>query len=155
MIIQVQVAEAQLASAVAAVLPFAIGTPAVFAPQPLPEQVVEAQEFEAKAQAIAQAIRPRSSQPLRQEALRAVLGGHDTYWDQQGAADPTLRNAVGALSKALRPFSFLPSPLDLLCTRQKHFATQEPGKGSYLGTRYVRTLLGTRVRDILKAAKAI
>ena len=150
MIIQFEVAEMHVSAAVGALLPFAASTPLLLASQSLPEEIIEAQEFEERAQKIAEAVRPNGNQPMRKEALEAVLLGHDTFWDQQGTPDPALRNAVGAFSKALKPFSIFTSPLDLICTRVKHYDTTGPFKGKYLGTRYVRTALGTRVRDILK-----
>jgi hypothetical protein len=79
--------------------------PKIFSPQRVPELPSANREFEARARAIAKRIRPRPNQVMRQETLEFVLGGGNTWFDQRGEPDPALRNATGALSKALRPFA--------------------------------------------------
>lgn len=118
---------------------------------PVPHPVVDA-EFEALAEQIAGAIRPTAKQPMRKEALYMALFGGETLHDQHGESDPSLRNALGALSKALRPiFKFDASPIDNIAQRKKYFGNE----GHYLGTKYQPTKLGVRVRDILRAQGAI
>lgn len=125
--------------------------PKIFLPQRLPELPSAKREFEARAQAIAKRIRPRPNQVMRQETLEFVLGGGNTWLDQQGEPDPALRNATGALSKALRPFApWEESPLAILCERRRETVPAGPYKGRYQGTRYVPTPLGKRVREILR-----
>lgn len=153
--IQFECPEAKIADALDAIRLFAIGKPHLFTPLPLPASPKEAAEFEQRAQEIAKAIRPRVSQTVRLEALRLVLLGGDTFYDQQGEADPALRNATGALSKALRKFSIWDSPLDLLCERRRETVPSGPYKGRYQGTRYIPTRLGKRVREILQEQKIL
>ncbi|MBC2666052.1 hypothetical protein H7F51_11040 [Novosphingobium flavum] len=151
-ILQVGIDPARVPEALAAITPFACSAPILMQVQPLPEEAQDEQEFEELAVQVADAIQPTGNQPMRRTALQACLGGHDTFLDQMGDPDPSLRNAMGALSKALRPFSVLASPLDLICTRIKeYFAEGQPGAGGYRGTRYVPTKLGRRVYAILKA----
>lgn len=101
---------------------------------------------------IAVAVRPNARQSMRQEALRAALGGWDTFWDQKGTPDPALRNAFGAISKAMRSvFPHDASPIDRIVVRRKRFDKD----GTYLGTSYQQTQLGLRVRDILKVEGSI
>lgn len=108
--------------------------------------------LDALAGKVADAIRPNARQSMRQEALRAALGGWDTFWDQKGTPDPALRNAFGAISKAMRAvFPHDASPIDRIVVRRKRFEND----GTYLGTSYVQTQLGLRVRDILKAEGSI
>ena len=88
---------------------------------------------------------------MRLETLEFVLNRGDTWLDQNGEPDPALRNATGALSKALRKFApYEESPLDILCTRQRHTVPSGPYKGRYQGTRYIPTKLGMRVKEILQ-----
>lgn len=125
--------------------------PRIFAPQPLPRLPSADREFEARAVAIAEAITPRPNQAMRLETLKLILNGGDTWFDQQGEPDPALRNATGALSKALRRFApYEESPLDILCERRREMVPAGPYKGRYQGTRYVPTRLGKRVREILR-----
>ena len=120
-----------------------------FAPAVMPGLADEEKKIESLAQEIANAIRPTAKQPMRPEALRVALKGWDTFWDQKGEADPALRNALGALSKAMRPiFPYDASPIDRLATRTKKF---DDKTGHYLGTVYRPTALGNRVREILEA----
>jgi hypothetical protein len=150
MIIQFQCKEGMIAEAIDAVSSMMIGKPQLFAAQPLPPSPKKLLEFEELAQRVAKAIKPRANQPMRAETLKLVLGGGDTFWNQKGEADPALRNATGALSKALRPFSMWDSPLDLICSRVREVVAKGPFKGKYQGTRYVPTKLGKRVREILE-----
>ncbi|CAK7260911.1 MULTISPECIES: hypothetical protein [Shinella] len=103
------------------------------------------------AQKVVEAVRPKPTQPLRKEALRKLLGGHDTFTNQGGEADPVLRNAMGAISKALRTVFAHDQAVRRLAIPKK---TQFPD-GTYRGTVYSVTPLGARVRDLLKAEKAI
>lgn len=125
----------------------------LFEVQELPKPTDEEDsELESTALEIAKLIRPTARQPMRAEALQVVLGGWDTFWDQKGEPDPSLRNALGAVSKAMRPiFPFESSPIDRLATRRKHFGDH----GGYLGTIYTPTKLGKRVKEILEAEKAL
>jgi hypothetical protein len=123
----------------------------LFLPRRLPQLASVAREFEERAQAIAKAIRPRENQPMRRETLKFVLSGGDTWHGQQGEPDPALRNATGALSKALRRFApWTDSPLEILCDRRRETFPSGPDKGRYQGTRYVPTPLGKRVHQILE-----
>jgi hypothetical protein len=126
-------------------------TAKLFSQAPLPDLPSERAKFEERALAIAKWIRPRPNQAMRLETLEFVLNGGDTWLDQHGEADPALRNATGALSKALRRFApFEESPLEILCERRRQTIGSGPYKGRYQGTRYVPTRLGKRVREILQ-----
>ena len=103
------------------------------------------------AQKVVEAVRPKPTQPLRKEALRKLLSGHDTFANQGGEADPALRNAMGAISKALKSvFAHDHAMRRLAVPKKTHFPD-----GSYRGTIYSITPLGARVRDLLKAEQAI
>ncbi|EJN13541.1 hypothetical protein PMI42_03114 [Bradyrhizobium sp. YR681] len=121
----------------------------LFDPVSLP--VVQTDELTELAQSVAAAVRPKPSQPFRKEALRKLLGGHDTFGDQRGEPDPALRNAIGAISKALKSVFFHDQAVHRLAAPKKTYFPD----GSYRGTVYVVTPLGERVRDLLKAEKAI
>ncbi len=125
----------------------------LFELQELPKPTNEEdQELESTAQKIAKLIRPTARQPMRGEALKVALVGWDTFMDQKGEADPSLRNALGAVSKAMRPiFPYDSSPIDRLATRRKRFDDH----GGYLGTVYTPTKLGIRVKEILEAENAL
>lgn len=98
------------------------------------------------AKEVATLIAPKPSQAMRHDALRMALIGGDTFYDQEGEPDPAFRNALGALSKAMRPlFKLDSSPIDRIAVRKKHFDKD----GIYLGTRYHPTELGRAVREIL------
>lgn len=153
--IQFECADAKVADAIDAIGPFAIGKPLLFATQPLPASPKKDAEFEKLAQDVARAVRPRANQTVRLDALKLVLFGGDTFRNQQGEADPGLRNATGALSKALRKFSPWDSPLDILCERRRETVPNGPFKGMYQGTRYIPTRLGKRVRAILHEQKIL
>lgn len=119
----------------------------------LPKATLNQVAVDALAEAIVERVQPTARQPMRREALRAALTGWDTFIDQNGAADPNLRNAFGALSKALKPlFPGEASPIDRLVVRRKRF---NPKDGRYLGTVYEPTPLGLAVKAILKKLKAI
>jgi hypothetical protein len=123
----------------------------LFSSNPLPNLPSTRKEFEARALAIAEAIKPRANQRMRLEALEIVLNGRDTWFDQSGEPDLALRNATGALSKALRRFApWTDSPLEILCERRRMMVPDGPQKGRYQGTRYIPTRLGHRVREILR-----
>jgi hypothetical protein len=65
---------------------------------------------------------------------------------------PALRNGLGALSRALRPFAkYRASPIDIIAERVKHFDKD----GVYLGTRYIPNTLGQLVYDYLKSENAL
>jgi hypothetical protein len=119
----------------------------VFAACPSPPPALHPAEKTTLALVISDAIRPSGKQTMRLEALRMALNGWDTFSNQKGEGDPALRNAMGALSKALRPF--FPndkSPIKRISSRTKRFDED----GNYLGTRYSPTSLGIQIRDILK-----
>ena len=118
----------------------------------LPNVQNDADELTKIAQKIVEAVRPQPKQYLRKEALQKVLRGHDTFMDQRGESDPVLRNAVGAISKALKVvFPNEKGAVRRLAVPKKTFFAD----GSYRGTEYVVTPLGDRVRDLLKAEGAI
>jgi hypothetical protein len=122
----------------------------LFNPVPLPV-VQNDDELTELAKAVVAAVRPKPTQPLRKEALQKLLSGHDTFSDQGGQPDPTLRNAMGAISKALKSvFVHSHAVRRLAVPKKKHFAD-----GTYRGTVYDLTPLGELVRDLLKAEKAI
>ena len=103
------------------------------------------------AQKVVDAVRPKPRQPLRREALQKLLSGHDTFSNQTGQADPALRNAMGAISKALKTvFAHDQAVRRLAIPKKTHFPD-----GAYRGTVYILTPLGARVRDLLKAENAI
>jgi hypothetical protein len=148
--IQIDCDESRLIDLLEAVKHLIRGAPHIFTAQPAPKLPSDQKDFEDRAQAIAKAIKPRPNQPMRLEALRIVLGGGDTWFDQKGEPDPAMRNATGALSKALRSFApFEESPLEILCRRQREVVAKGLHKGKYQGTRYITTKLGDRVREIL------
>lgn len=153
--IQFECPEAKVAEALDMIAAFAVGKPQLYAKLALPVSPAKEAGFEKLAQEIAKTIRPRASQTVRLEVLRLVLFGGDTFYDQKGEADPALRNATGALSKALRKFSIWDSPLDLLCERRRETVPSGPYKGRYQGTRYIPTRLGKRVREILQEQKIL
>lgn len=155
MMIQFECKDEMITEAIDALSSIMIGKPQIFAAQPLPTSPKKALEFEELAQRIAKAIMPRANQPMRAETLKLVLTGGNTFWEQKGESDPALRNATGALSKALRRFSTWDSPLDLICTRVREVVPNGAYKGKYQGTRYVPTKLGKRVRQILEQSGAI
>ncbi len=122
----------------------------LFSPVALPEDQ-SADELTQLAQKVVEAVRPKPTQPLRKEALQKLLSGHDTFSNQGGEADPALRNAMGAISKALRTvFAHDHAVRRLAVPKKTHFPD-----GTYRGTAYSITPLGARVRDLLKAEKAI
>jgi hypothetical protein len=122
----------------------------LYASVPLPP-VQDDDELTELAKTVVAAVRPKPTQPLRKEALRKLLSGHDTFSDQQGEPDPALRNAMGAISKALKSVFFHDQAVHRLAVPKKtHFPD-----GKYRGTVYVVTPLGAIVRDLLKAEKAI
>lgn len=150
MIIQVECDEGKVVEILEAIK--SLGkNPKIFSTAPLPKLPSAQKEFEARAQSIAKAIKPRPNQTMRLETLEFVLNGGDTWRDQKGESDPALRNATGALSKALRRFApYSESPLEILCDRRRETIAKGPFKGRYQGTRYVPTMLGKRVREILQ-----
>ncbi|WOF43182.1 hypothetical protein KNJ79_19000 [Sphingopyxis indica] len=150
LMVQIDCVEHDLIDLLEAVKTLAHGAPRVFTQQEVPKLPSAEKEFEDRAYAIAKAIKPRPSQPMRREALRMALCNGDTWFDQKGEPDPAMRNATGALSKALRPFApWEESPLEILCRRQREVVAKGPYKGKYQGTRYLPTSLGKRVREIL------
>lgn len=150
--VQFECDEQCVADAIDAVRRFIRGKPRIYEARALPDSPERAKEFEARAQAIAKAIKPREGQKMRRETLLLVLSGGDTWFDQGGDPDPALRNATGALSKALRQFEpYTPSPLDILAERQRETFEDGLYKGRYRGTRYRPTRLGQRVLEILRS----
>ena len=92
-------------------------------------------------------VRPKPNQSMRLEALRALLGGHDTWWKQGGESDPALRNAIGAVSKALKIMFDHDHPVRRLAVPKKIYFPD----GEYKGTTYLITSLGQCVRGILES----
>src|SRR5689334_12647791 len=118
-IIQVECEDAKIVDVLEAIKSHS-RNPKIFCPKAVPRLPSTDREFEAHAHAIAEAIKPRPNQPMRLETLELILNGGDTWFDQQGEPDPALRNATGALSKALRRFApWDPSPLEILCERRR------------------------------------
>ncbi len=104
------------------------------------------------ARKIAEAIRPSGKQTMREEALRAALGGYNSFYAQQGGPDTGMRVALSALSKALRPFvQFYASPMDLIAVRVRQYSDE----GMYQGTTYSCTPLGKLVRKELQNMKVL
>lgn len=87
---------------------------------------------------------------MRDEVLRALGSGYDSNIDQGGEADVQMRNGFAALSKALRPFTGLASPIELIATRTRRLCADGPYKGRYESTVYALNPLGKRVFEILK-----
>jgi hypothetical protein len=97
---------------------------------------------------VANVVRPKPNQSMRVEALRALLSGHyDTWWNQGGESDPALRNAIGAISKALKAVFDHDHPVKRLAVPKKNYFPS----GEYKGTTYLVTPLGERVRHLLVA----
>ena len=154
--VQFECEETKLTDALDRLRELGVGRLTVYAAEALPASPMLAKQFETRAQAIAKAIQPRQGQDLRRETLQLVLSGSDTFFGQHGEPDPALRNATGALSKALRRFApYDESPLDILVRRTREVWTDAPLKGQYRGTRYTPTNLGVRVREILLEWRAI
>jgi hypothetical protein len=129
---------------------FSVQSLKMYSSLPKPPLPSDSADFENRAQMIAKTIQPRPGQTMRRDALITVLRGSETFWDQSAEPDPALRNATGALSKALRKFApFAESPLEILCDRRREVFSKGPMKGQYKGTRYVLTRLGNRVKEIL------
>jgi hypothetical protein len=140
------------ADALTALKPFLADTPQLFQAMSLPTPP----SIDPKhVKEIADAITPRPNQPMREEVLKNLYSGHDTLWSQQGDPDPAFRNGTAALSRALRPFTLLASPLDLLFVRERRIATDGPIKGKYEATTYTPTALGKAVGELLKARGVI
>jgi hypothetical protein len=150
--IQFECPDDKIIDAMEAIKGIAIGQKInLWAPLNIPTLPSNEKAFEERAQAIARKIKSRQSQKMRQEALRYVFNEENTFWAQHGDPDPALRNATGALSKALRSFApYHESPLDIICERRREVFDKGPLKGTYQGTQYVLTKLGKRVREILK-----
>jgi hypothetical protein len=146
-----QVCEQNLKDAVKALASFAPPEDiSIYEPVALPEDS-EDDALDELAQKVVTAVRPQPTQPMRRKALRKLLGGHDTFVGQGGEADPALRNAMGAISKALHPvFNHSQAVRRLAVPRKTRFPD-----GSYKGTTYVRTKLGHRVKALLEAEKSI
>lgn len=125
----------------------------LFEPRDLPKLKKEdTKVFEALAHKVADTVAPTGRQIMRKQALAAACLRYDSLMDQQGDPDPSMRNALGALSRALREiFPHDASPIDRLATRTKRFDEN----GTYLATVYTPTKLGRRVWEILKARKAV
>ena len=152
-VLLVRVAEDDAAAAVAAVFPFAKAPPECLVAHPTldPEAAfldhVEAGDLDARAREIAEAVRPRGNQKMRRDALEAALWGYDSFHGTEGEGDASMRVALGALSKALRPFAMsYASPIDIIANRYRDY---EPSTGGYRGTIYKPTKLGLAVRAIL------
>jgi hypothetical protein len=149
--LNIEIAEQHLKAALGALAPFAPPESIKLYQQiPCPggENDQEEHQF---AQIVAKAIRPQPNQPMRKEALQKLLGGHDTFTDQKGEPDPALRNAMGAISKALKSVFSHDKAIQRLAIPKKTYFDD----GHYMGTIYLLTPLGAKVRDILKAEKSI
>lgn len=146
-----EISDQSLKGALEALAPFvAPENLKLFSPIALPDDQSD-DELNQLAQKVVEAVRPKPTQPLRKEALQKLLNGHDTFTSQGGEADPALRNAMGAISKALRSvFAHDHAVRRLAIPKKTHFPD-----GTYRGTVYSLTPLGARVRDLLKAEKAI
>lgn len=150
--IQFECLDDRIVEALEAIKGIAVGqTTKIWTRLAIPNLPSDEKAFEERAQAIAGAIKPRPNQKMRLEALRYVFNESNTFWAQQGEPDPALRNATGALSKALRRFApYYDSPMEIICERRREIHSGGPLKGTYQGIQYVLTKLGKRVRDILK-----
>ncbi len=146
-----EISDDKLVDALDALRPLSPGKLRVMEDRPVPPSPARELELEQLAAKIAKAIAPRPDQHARRDALRLVLGGGDTFNAGEGEADPALRNATGALSRALRRFDpFAESPIELLCERRREIFTKGEHKGTYKGMRYIPTRLGGIVHRILK-----
>jgi hypothetical protein len=155
-LISARVPENSVSDAVAALKPFATSEIEVFAQFETPEYIeVSCKEKivdEVLAQEIASTIAPTPKQTMRREVLESVLWHWDSLLDTKGEGDPAMRVALGALSKALRPFApYMASPIELICVREREFLPT----GEYRATVYRPTDLGVCVRDILIEKGAI
>lgn len=103
------------------------------------------------AKKVVTAVRPKPTQPMRREALQKLARGHDTFFDQGGEPDAALRNAMGAISKALRSVFGHDQAIRRLAIPRKTFMADK----SYQGTVYDVTPLGARVFALLKAEGSI
>ena len=149
-IIQIECEDAQVVEVLEAIKAHS-RNPKIFAPIARPNLPSVEREFETRALAIANAIKPRPNQPMRLETLEFVLNSGDTWSHPMDTPDQALRNATGALSKALRRFApFEESPLEILCERRREVVPSGPYKGRYQSTHYIPTKLGKRVREILE-----
>jgi hypothetical protein len=148
-IIVAQIADINVAPAMAAIAPYSLsGNVKAYAEIPVKPQSVDADELANK---VVAAVRPKSNQTMRKEALRKLLSGHDTWLDQQGEPDPALRNAMGAISKSLKSVFPAGDGMRRLAKPQKTWFDD----GRYRGTSYAITPLGERVRNLLKAEGSI
>lgn len=144
-ILLVKLRSSQVSAAISALAP-------IVAPQdidlygslPLPEPSTD-DKLEELAKKVVLAVRPKPTQPMRREALQKLLKGHDTFMDQGGVSDPALRNAMGAISKALRSVFGHDQAIRRLAVPRKTFMADK----SYQGTIYDVTPLGRRVRELL------
>jgi hypothetical protein len=150
-----EMSPANRAAVEAAVSPFTKGPVLILEEVPPLEPPNENFVDEELAQRIAEAIRPSTKQPMREEVLRAIEKGFDSNVDQGGERDDHMRTGLGALSKALRPFTFRASPIELIAHRTRRVIQQGPYKGRYESTVYRLTPLGKRVFEILKAKGAL
>lgn len=146
-LISVRVPETSVLEAIAAIQPFAISTVEAlvsYEPQPKSETLIDVDEN--LAQAIAERISPSTKQTMRREVLQSVLWHWDSFLDTQGEGDPSMRVALGSLSKSLKQLApYMSSPIEMICTRERRFFPD----GKYQGTVYNPTKLGERVREIL------
>lgn len=149
--VQFEISDEKLVDALDIIRPFSPANLRIFSEKPVPPSPMREAELQQLAHKIALAIAPRPEQQARRDALRLVLEGGDTFFSQEGEADPALRNATGAISKSLRRFDpYALSPLDLLCERRREVFSRGPAKGTYKGMRYIPTALGQRVLQKLK-----
>jgi hypothetical protein len=112
--------------------------------------------FEELAAAVAAAIEPKARQPMRTRALKLVLLGKNTFPKDGPTGDASMRNALSALSKALKPlFPEDRSALDRIAVRKRKFSSLVKFGTFYSGLDYEPTPLGLRVRDLLREKGAI
>ncbi|MBY5517840.1 hypothetical protein [Rhizobium leguminosarum] len=122
----------------------------VYEPAPIPKAPTD-DGLDELAKKVVVAIRPKPTQPMRREALQKLARGHDTFFDQGGVPDAALRNAMGAISKALRSVFEHDQAIRRLAIPRKTFMADK----SYQGTVYDVTPLGARVFELLKAEGSI
>lgn len=143
--IMFDVQDSNATSALSAINPFAVGKIRTCTEYVLPTPSAKNINLNHLAREIAEKIKPSGKQTMRLEALDAALNGYDSFEDQQGEKNDSMRVALGALSKALRPFSNSSSPIELIADRTKRYSQE----GTYLGTKYTPTDLGKRIHQIL------
>ncbi|ASJ62239.1 hypothetical protein KEM44_06345 (plasmid) [Sinorhizobium meliloti] len=148
-LLTIKIAPSSLAAVLKAIAPLVPSHQIeLYEPAPIPPMDDGLDELAKK---VVDAIRPKSTQPMRRDALRTLARGHDTFFHQRGEPDAALRNAMGAISKALRSVFGHDQAIRRLAIPRKTFWDD----GSYQGTVYEVTPLGERVFELLKAEGSI